>query len=441
MTYGSQQAVTAEALCDLLRTDGRVAESEISTVVWLRDQMRLALLERLQIVRGRYAPVTDVAPHLDQIANNAHELLPVILAESPSRDLTVYPGGESMLTVLSHPSVDPIVESWRRAAASITVANHDLDHGDDQPWLRRHGPHWQLIADAAMTIEAFLVLDDRLEAMGALRAHSLGGRQFTLRGARTLTSAIAREAAWGADTGADLVTARQQTGPVQVVRVADDLISGHRRLNGMIEPASDGRSHHRHLVDVRLARVIALAQAEENRLLSLAARTLGEDQLAQNFQLRAERYVAFLSASQRVRAVFASPASRSVEFQQHELLRGTRQLGRDDVDRNHLVQLDAVHQSTARALGRALRIDLNRGNSSNPVTRAMCNIAVPTDRQSGGWGRPARSSPYGRAVQALISSPASPETESVATAPRAHLRTALDVTPTPIAWRRPSLQW
>ena len=441
MTYGSQQAVTAEALRDLLCTDGRAIESEIPTVVWLRDQMRLALLERLAIVRGRYAPMRDVEPHLDQIANNAHELLPVILAETPSRDLTAYPGGESMLSVLSHPSVEPTVESWRRAAASITVANHDLDHGDDQPWLRRHGPHWQLIADAAMSIEAFLVLDDRLEAMGALRTHSLGGRQFTLRGARTLTSAIAREAAWGADTGADLVTARQKSGPVQVVREADDLISGHRRLTGMIEPASDGRRHHRHFVDVRLARVIALAQAEENRLLSLAAGTLGEDQLAESFQLRAERYAAFLSASQRVRPVFASPDSRSVEFQQHELLRGARQLGRADLDRNHLVQLDAVHQSTARALGRALRIDLNRGNSSNPVTRAMCNVAIPIDRQTSGWGRPARSSPYGRAAQALISSPAFPETESVATAPRAHLRTALDATPTPIVWRRPSLQW
>ena len=162
-----------------------------------------------------------------------------------------------------------------------------------------------------------------------------------------------------------------------------------------------------------------MAQAEENRLLSLAATTLGEDRLAESFQLRAERYVAFLSASQRARPVFASPDSRSVEFQQHELLRGTRLLGRADVDRNHLVQLDAVHQSTARALGRALRIDLNRGNSSNPVTRAMCNIAVPIDRQTTGWGRPARSSPYGRAVQALISSSDSPETESVATAPRA----------------------
>ena len=200
-------------------------ESEIPTVVWLRDQMRLALLERLQIVRGRYAPVKDVEPHLDQIANNAHELLPVIMAETPSRDLTVYPGGESMLSVLSHPSIDPTVESWRRAAASITIANHDLDQGDDQPWLRRHGPHWQLIEDAATAIEAFLVLDDRLEAMGALRSHSFGGRQFTLRGARTLTSAIAREAAWGADTSADLVAARQQTGPVQVVRGPDDLIS------------------------------------------------------------------------------------------------------------------------------------------------------------------------------------------------------------------------
>src|SRR5690349_1776650 len=105
MTYGSQQAVTAEALCDLLRTDRRATESVIPTVVWLRDQMRLALLERLQIVRGRYAPVRDVEPHLDRIANNAHELLPVILAESPSRDLTVYPGAESMLSVLSHPSV------------------------------------------------------------------------------------------------------------------------------------------------------------------------------------------------------------------------------------------------------------------------------------------------------------------------------------------------
>lgn len=439
MTYGSQQAVAAEALCDLLRTDGRVAESEISTVVWLRDQMRLALLERLQIVRGRYAPVRDVEPHLDQIANNAHELLPVILAETPSRDLTGYAGGESMLSVLSHPSVDPIVESWRRAAASITVANHDLDHGDDQPWLRRHGPHWQLIADAAAAIEAFLVLDDRLEVLGALRTHSLGGRQFTLRGARTLTSAIAREAAWGADTSADLVAARHQTGPVQVVRGADDLIGGHRRLTGMIEPTSDGRSH-RHLIDVRLGRVIALAQAEENRLLSLAGTALSEDVLAQSFQLRAERYVAFLSASQRARPVFASPDSRSVEFQQHELLRGTRLLVRADVDRNHLAQLDAVHQSTARALGRALRIDLNRGNSSNPVIRAMCNVAVPIDRQTRGWGRPARSSPYGRAVQALISSPASPETKSVATAPRAHLRAVLDVTPTPIAWRRPSLQ-
>ena len=90
---------------------------------------------------------------------------------------------------------------------------------------------------------------------------------------------------WGADTSADLVAARPQTGPVQVVRGPDDLISGHRRLAGMIEPVSDGRSHHRHLVDVRLARVVALAQAEENRLLSLAATKLGEDRLAESFQL------------------------------------------------------------------------------------------------------------------------------------------------------------
>src|SRR4029078_7176926 len=99
-------------------------------------------------------------------------------------------------------------------------------------------------------------------------------------------------------------------------------------------------------------------------------------------------------------------------------LRGARQLGRTDLDRNHLVQLDVMHQSTACALGRALRIDLNQGNSSNPVTRAMCNVAVPIDRQTRGWGRPARSSPYGRAVQALIRSPASPDTKSVATQPR-----------------------
>ena len=441
MTYGSQQAVTAEALCELLRSDWRTTEIDIPTVVWLRDQMRLALLERLQIIRGRYAPVKDVEPRLDQIANNAHQLLPVILATTPWRDLAAYPSDDSMLRVLSHPSDEPTIESWRRAAASITIANHDLDQGDDQPWLRRHGPHWQLVEDAATAVEAFLVLDDRLEAMGALRGHSLGGRQFTLRGARTLTSAIAREAAWGADTSADLVAARPMVGPVQVVRGADDLISGHRRLTGMIEPSSDSRRYHRDLVDVRLARVVALGQSEENRLLSLAATNLGEDRLAESFQLSAERYVAFLSASQRVRPVYATPDSKPVEFQQFELLRGTRLLGRAEVDRNQLVQLDAVHQSTARALGRALRIDLNRGNSSNPVTRAMCNIAIPIDRPASGWGRPARSGPYGRAVQALVSTSAFVDIESVATAPRAHLRTALEVTPTPIAWRRPSLQW
>ena len=280
MTYGSQQAVTAEALCELLRSDWHTADIEIPTVVWLRDQMRLALLERLQIVRGRYAPVKDTEPHLDQIANNAHEVLPVIMGKHHRGTPVDEPADESRLslsvtrraTQRSRPGDVP-----RRA---ITIANHDLDQGDDQPWLRRHGPHWQLIEDAATAIEAFLVLDDRLKMMGALRSHTLPDRRVTLRGARTLTSGIAREAAWVSDTGADLVAARPARGPVQVIHGPDDLIVGHQRLAGMLEPGSAGRGHYRRAIDVRLARVVALAQAEENRLLALAATELGEDCLA-----------------------------------------------------------------------------------------------------------------------------------------------------------------
>ena len=68
------------------------------------------------------------------------------------------------------------------------------------------------------------------------------------------------------------------------------------------------------------------------------------------------------------------------------------------------------------------------------------SIVIPVDGQAAGWGRPGRAGPYGRAVEALASASEASETESVATAPRAELRSTLAVTPTPIAWRRPSFQ-
>ena len=85
MTYGSQQAITAEALSALLRGEALSGAEATPTVVWLRDQLRLALIERMQIIRGRYAPVHDAEPRLDQMANNAHDLLPVILTGTPER--------------------------------------------------------------------------------------------------------------------------------------------------------------------------------------------------------------------------------------------------------------------------------------------------------------------------------------------------------------------
>ena len=374
------------------------------------------------------------------MANNAHDLLPVILTGTPERAGGAEDSNESKLSILSHPSDDPVVESWRRAAASVTIANHDLDSGDDRPWLRRHGPHWQLIEDAATAVEALLVLDARLEAAGALDDHRRSDRPYTLRGARTITSSIAREAAWGADAGADLVTATSSSGPVQVVRGVDDLIGAHQRLTAMLGPGSLDRPGHRRLIDVRQARIVALSQAEENRLLARAAWSIDETELAERFQRRAERYVAFLSVSMRARPVRKTFDSTALEHQQQELLRGTRSITPADLDHARLAQLDAVHHVTARALGRALRIDVNRAHSHNPVSRGLCNIVFPGGSRSPGWVRPGRLGPYGRAVQDLIR-PAEAELErvSVATASREYLRTTLATTPSRLAWRRPSL--
>jgi hypothetical protein len=440
MTYGSQQAITADSLSALLQSEAVPDAASMPGVVFLRDQLRLALTERLHIIRGRYAPARDVEPHLDHIANNAHDLLPVILASTPERVDAERDSDESKLSVLSHPSDDPMVESWRRAAASATIANHDLDSGDDRPWLRRHGPHWQLIEDAATAVEALLVLDSRLEAAGALDGHRRSDRTFTLRGARTITSSIAREAAWGADAGADLVTAISANGPVHVVRGADDLVGAHQRLAAMLEPGVLEASGHRRLIDVQQARIVALSQAEENRLLARAAWSIDEPELAERFQRRAERYMSFLITSQRARPLRRTLDSTAVEHQQQELLRGTRGVTPSDLDRARLTQLDAAHHLTARALGRALRIDVNRAHSNNPVSRGMCNIVFPSTSKSRGWVRPSRLSPYGRAVQDLVC-PAEAELEvvSVATAPREYLRSTLATTPSRIAWRRPSL--
>ena len=66
---------------------------------------------------------------------------------------------------------DGYTELWRQAAVELLAGSHALDAAADQPWLRDPGAGWFVMRDVAVALEAFLVLDARLEEVGLLTQH------------------------------------------------------------------------------------------------------------------------------------------------------------------------------------------------------------------------------------------------------------------------------
>ena len=117
--------------------------------------------------------------------------------------------------VLTRAPGDHIVELWRLAAVELLAASHALDTAADRPWLRDHGAGWYVMRDVTVALEAFIVLDDRLEQVGLLTQHLRPPSTLSLEERRLVTSQAARMATWFATSNAaDQAVPRRKQYPV-----------------------------------------------------------------------------------------------------------------------------------------------------------------------------------------------------------------------------------
>ncbi len=123
---------------------------------------------------------------------------------------------------------------WRTVARGLLLGTAELTRADHQPWTHQPAAGWHLVGDTASTLEALLVLDDRLTAAGHLPHDPDADRRHDPMAQRLVVTQAARLASWyGTDPTADLATSsiRHELGvgghpPVTLVRQAGDFARG-----------------------------------------------------------------------------------------------------------------------------------------------------------------------------------------------------------------------
>ena len=250
-TYGEHAENAAHALNVLIRDDVIPAdERAIDQLLHCRDTVVDALRQRLfdlgqdsRYPPSDHLPATTPKPTLAKLDAKLATLVAHIAFALPTlpRDESRSPAD-----YLTPASDDPTVEAWRAAAIELLSASHALSAAEEQPWRTDPGVGWWVMRDAAVALEAVLVLDSRLQEVGLLVEHQRPHNPMGLDEKRMVLSQAARVATWHATSASPeeatprLHSRAQSTvvQPVSMVSTPADLAAAQQRLSRLLRPLS-----------------------------------------------------------------------------------------------------------------------------------------------------------------------------------------------------------
>ena len=365
MTYGSHQEAASRALVALLLN--RVEDLDSSeTVLACRHQAHLALHDRLWLLganRHRGIPMRDTRP--SSAMRQPARTLAMLLREMPLGEVPDLPPS----AVLGLEQQAPVAEAWRLLARSLFLGNVDLQSDADRGALGA-ATAWYLLGDAATTIEALVVIDERLSRSGSLP------QAGDALNARLLAGDVARTAVWlGEDqspdlAAADLTEASLGSPPVWLIRTPHDFAPAQRALAGFLRPrvADETVDVYGGRPGLHTARALATGQIRLAEVFASWADSAGAPAIGERFRARVTAYQALHQST--LRLIEPSPSrSLVVDQQLSELVQGIRRLPASRLSPAQLHYLDtATHQLT-----------VNAGATLRREGRARKNLLVVTE--------------------------------------------------------------
>ena len=330
-------------------------------------------------------------------------------------------------------------------ARGLLLGTAELTRADHQPWTHQPAAGWHLVGDTASTLEALLVLDDRLTAAGHLPHDPDPDRRRDPMAQRLVVTQAARLAHWfGTDPAADLATSsiRHELGvgghpPVTLVRQAGDFAAAQRTLAALLQgqaellrPGSDQRP------GLLAARALATGQIRLATAFATAADRANEHALAEQFRTRIPAWRTLHVSTTRLAEV-QKRRSPLLLAQQSEMVIALRSPTADRLTAADLRDLNrATHELTV-TLGRALRHEALETHNIVALDSEHIGLPRPEPMTSTGWA-------FTAACQRLADEPAPRDPEHLVDAPRQReqLRRTLEETvigkPPPLRGMQPS---
>jgi hypothetical protein len=380
-TYGEHQEAAA-ALLNRLLTSGHlpVDPGQVEHLLQCRESVLSALVQRLyglgrSTVRRSNAVPTDADKlPLSQIERYLPSLLDRIALEVPTLRAAER---RSPADVLGHASDDPTVELWRQAAIELLAGTHALDTADERPWLIDASGGWHVMRDIAVTLEALLVLDSRLDEVGVLSEHQRRAPTHQLEERRMLAALCARLATWHATSDspdfakAEDPTERVTVGPVQTITSSSQFALAQRRLASYLRPthANDTFYDGKPAIDATTARMVIASQAFLTREFKRAATKVeGGESIGAELARRCELLQGIQASMAYLIDAEAHPRKMHVTHQQGELTTAVGRMQRDGAELrmspSQLLDLASATHEAIQNAAKALRRELLRDTSN-----------------------------------------------------------------------------
>lgn len=440
-TYGEHAEHAARALNALICDDVIPVESDaVDQLLHCREAVVDALRQRLYDI-GRddcyppldHLPARTPRPTLAGIDDQLATLVDNIAFALPSLPLVER---HSPVDVLGTASMDPTVNAWRQVAIESLAASHALSSAEAKPWLSDPGAGWWVMRDVAVTLEAVLVLDSRLDEVGLLAEHHRPEFALALEEKRLILSQAARVATWHATSDVpDHATPHRRRAvtnvlqPVSLVSGPEDLAAAQERLAAFLRPlwASDSAFIGEPEISAESARQVTASQLFLCRTFAHAARLTPETHTFVAFFT--ERAEVLESLQPQIRhLVDLNPHEPNMRrfWQQSELSTAVMRMEDQGVQirlqPTQMVELAKATHAATHNLGKALRLELLRGTG---------NLRDAHPRHEEGPVRVGRRSKIETTLTDLVRLPAPKEPVARFSNPlqRAALKQALDLTP------------
>ena len=442
-TYGEHAENAARALSGLIVDDVIPAdEHAVDQLLHCRETVVAALHQRLyDLGQDSWYPPLDrlpasaPKPNLVGLDAKVAALVGRIAFALPTLPLDERRCSSDFLSPTSD---DATVEGWRAAAIESLSASHALSAAAEQPWRTDPSAGWWVMRDIAVTIEAVLVLDSRLEEVGLLANHQRPDNTMGLDEKRLVLSQAARVATWHATSAVpEEATPRLQprtpltvVQPVSMVSTPADLAAAQQRLSRFLRPrsASDAFYAEEPEITADSARQITASQLFLCRAFAKASNQSAKTRMfGVLFNERSDVLESLQSTISHLADVKADKEPDMRRFwQQSEITTAVARIEQRGVPiRLHPTQMaelaKATHEVTHN-LGKGLRRELLRSNS---------NLIDAHPRHADGPVRVGRRSRLETTLTDLVNAPAPSEPAARLSNPlqRAALQQALNLTP------------